>query len=360
MSKPNAATPSTPNAIDRALVAEGDATDVTTADIRSALGMPPAGTKPSAEDNDDPASELSPEEQAAAQAELDNDADLDGAEPLAAEPAATENEPAAPAATPSAELTALQTKLDEATAATFARETELAAAREKLAAFEAESTTRTDAGVLDTITDLDSLAAQRSRFVNLYSWAVKHADGGSLPDGKGGELELSREEVANLQADAYTLVQDGIPKREVFLRAAAAREADALNAYPWIKETTRGIGAEAAKLLASAPALRRLPEAKLLAADSVIGARLRAAGVVLDEATLTKIIAAHTKPAAGAKPAALSMPPRVPPASPSRPGVVPPRTRGNESAVRAAAQAMQRTRGSQQSIEASIAAKLAG
>jgi len=359
MSKPKpAAFSPAPAAVDSVLAAEGDAGDVTTADIRAALGLPAAGTKPAAEDADS-ASNLTAEEQDAAQAELDTEADSAADEALADEPTAAEDEPAAPvAATPSAELTALQAKLDEATAARKARETDLATLREKLATFESESATRTDAGVLDTIADLDTLAAQRTRFVNLYSWAVKHADGGALPDGKGGEVELSREEVANLQADAYTLVQDGIPKREAFLRAAAAREADALNAYPWIKETTRGIGAEAAKLLASAPALRRLPEAKLLAADSVIGARLRAAGVVLDEATLAKIIAT-VKPAAGAKPASLAVPPRVPPASPSRPGVVPPRTRGNDSAVRAAAQAMQRTRGSQQSIEASIAAKLA-
>lgn len=368
MSKPNAK-PATPAAsaaapapsakpaqpVDTALAAEGDSQDVTAADIAAALGLKPSST-PAGDD-------LTDEERAAAEAELDaddtaedfpdsSDAGDDAADSAEATPAAAE--PAAP----SAELTAAQAKLAEAEAKAAAAESALAATREKLATFEAESTTRTDAGVLDTITDLDGLAAQRSRFVNLYAWAVKHPDGGALPDGKGGEIELTRDEVANVQAEAFTIVQDGIPKREAFLRAAAAREAEALNAYPWIKETTRGIGAEAAKLLNDAPALRRLPEAKLIAADSVIGARLRAAGVTVDEATLTKMIAA-AKPTAAGKPAALSTPPRVPPASPARPGVLPPRSRGNESAVRAAAQNMQRSRGSEESIAASIAAKLA-
>lgn len=356
MSKPKAsapAAPSTPTApsapVDAALAAEGDSQDVTAADIAAALGLPTPGAKPAADADE---SDLTAEEQAAAEAEL-------AADPAAEDDAADSDEDAAPAAeepaTPSADLTALQAKLSEADAKATAAEAAATALREKLATFEAESTTRTDAGVLDTVTDLDGLAAQRSRFVNLYAWAVKHADGGALPDGKGGEIELSREEVANLQADTFTLVHDAVPKREAFLRAQAAREADALNAYPWIKETARGIGADAAKLLASAPALRRLPDAKLIAADSVIGARLRAAGVSLDEAMIAKIIATHK----AGKPAALSTPPRVPPASPSRPGVIPPRTRGNESAVRAAAQAMKTSRGSEDSIAASIAAKLA-
>ncbi len=335
-------TPATP--VDPSLASEGDSTAVTTADIRAALGI----QDPAPASADD--LPLTDEEQAAAEAELAADEEPAGeADEEPAEPAA-EAEPA------SADLTALQAKVAAAEAARLASEGDLATSRERLAAYEAESAARTDAGVLDTVTDLESLATQRTRFVNLYAWAIKHPDGGALPDGKGGEVELSREEVAGLQADAYTLVQDGIPRREAFLRAAATREAEALNAYPWIKETSRGIGADAAKLLASAPALRRLPEAKLLAADSVIGARLRAAGIVLDESTLAKIIATVAKPAG--KAAISASPARVPPASPSRAGILPPRTRGNESAVKAAAEQMQRTRGSVQSIEASILAKL--
>jgi hypothetical protein len=345
-----------------ALAAEGDPSEVTTLDIRAALGLPAAGAAADTEDDaaplptaadtagdtDSDDAALTDEEQAAAEAEL----------ATAASPEPFDEDTAAPAEAPAADP-ALTAKI-------AALETETAGLREKLAAREAAdaNTLTPSPAAVEAITDPEALNNYRARMVNLYAWAVQHADGGEIADAKGGTVSLSREEVAAIQAEAFTQVHQHIPARERYLSESSQRERDALNTYPWLKETSRGLGAEAAALLQKAPALRRLPEHKLLAADAALGARLRTSGVTFDEATLTRMLAAAkgeaTRAAAGQGNTVNGRPvaPRTPPSSPSRPGVVPPRTRTNAAAVQAAQKAVARSGGSVQSLAASIAAKL--
>lgn len=348
-----------------ALAAEGDPSEVTTLDIRAALGLPAAGAAAGTEDDDAPLptaadsagdtdsddDALTAEEQAAAEAELAGD-------DSAAEPAAEPEPAATPAEAPAADPTL--------TAKLAALKTEAAALREKLAAREAaEANTLTPSpAAVEAITDPEALNNYRARMVNLYAWAVQHPDGGEIADAKGGTVSLSREEVAAIQAEAFTQVHQHIPARERYLSEASQRERDALNTYPWLKETSRGLGAEAAALLQKAPALRRLPEHKLLAADAALGARLRTSGVALDEATLTRMLAAAkgeaSRIAAGQGSTANGRPlaQRTPPSAPARAGVVPPRTRTNAAAVQAAKKGLTRSGGNVQSLAASIAAKL--
>lgn len=360
---PSAAAPSVP--VDAALIAEGNPDDVTAADIRAALGLPPAGA-PAADDADDAGDEdLSPEERSAAEAELaadddteasgeEADADDDAAAP-AAEASAPAEEPAAAPVADDAAAKELQAKLTAA-------ENEAAALRERLAAREAADAGRTDPQVLEGITDFEGLAKLRKQAVDTYTWAIRHPEGAEIPDGKGGTVTFTREQMLATAAEAFATVHERIPGREAYLRDAAAREGEALNAYPWLKETARGLGAEAAKILSAAPGLRRAPEHKLIAADAALGARLRSAGITVNDTTLTRMIEAAkaAQPAAAtttaARPAATA--PRVPPSAPRAAGVVPPRTRGNEVAVRAAQKRLASGGGKLTDLTASIAAKL--
>lgn len=258
----------------------------------------------------------------------------------------------------------LQQRIDELTGARKAAEGQVAQLRERLATYEAHESGALAEGPLDTITDLAALDKLDQRTASLHEWALRNPDGGKLPDGKGGETEFTREEVAHINASTHTRATRDIPARRQWLQARGLHDAEAVKSYPWLKDTAKGDGAIIQKVLESNPRLlTALPNIRLVAANALIGERLRSAGIVVDDALIQRLVKEKggKQPAAGAKPAATASRPAIAPRAPAAPGrasVQPARRPAGAAESRAADKRFQQSSGSVDDVAASIAAKL--
>jgi hypothetical protein len=252
-------------------------------------------------------------------------------------------------------------------------ESQLAQLREQLAAAKQE---RPDPlNPFATIDDPQDLQAAERRERAVFRWALENEhnpDGADMLDEKGQKVHFEPEEIRRIKLNTYDILNQVEPRRE-FLREKAAREQSAAEVYPWLRSIKDGPGAEVQKLIEDRPYLRQSPDYKLLAADAVVGARLRAAGVKLDEKSLASLakgkplaaVAGKTVAASGVAELAKSRSTPVPgqspvrrtAPSPARPGTLPARITGREAAVRHAGKALT-TNGDLDSVSNSIAAKL--
>lgn len=253
-------------------------------------------------------------------------------------------------------------------------ETRLAELREQLAA---ASQSRPDPlNPFATIDSSQDLAAAEKRERAIFRWALENEhnpDGADMLDEKGQKVHFEPEEIRRIKLNTYDILNQVEPRRE-FLREKAAREQAATEVYPWLRSIKDGPGAEVQKLVEDRPYLRQSPDYKLLAADAVVGARLRAAGVKLDEKSLASLakgkplaaVAGKTAVAASgvaelAKSRSTPVPGQAPvrrtAPSPARPGTLPARITGREAAVRQAGKALTAS-GDLDAVSNSIAAKL--
>ena len=268
-----------------------------------------------------------------------------------------ESEPAAEAAPepkPSAEPEqkphdGVQRRIDELTAARRTAEAEVATLRERLAA--AESGSRQTGTGLDMVNDLPTLERERDALLDLHEWVAANPEGGQF-NGR----EISGEDARRISANVLRVLTRDLPAREKWLLARDQEEQQARTVYPWLADSSAGLGAEVSAKLQAVPGLQKLsPGYRLLAADALVGERLRAAGVKVTPEWLAK-------QAAGAKsaPASTRVPvaPARPPMAPGKPGVLPPRSGEREISVKHARARMLREAGSVGSLADVIAANL--
>ncbi len=264
--------------------------------------------------------------------------------------------------------TGFQKRIDELTAAKGDAERQVAELREQLAAANARPVDPLNPfALVDNQADLDAAVEREEQF---YEWTLAHEgmiDGADLSDGKGGSVHFEPDQIRQMKVNTYRILRTADKRRE-FLREKATRDATAAEVYPWLRATKEGPGAEVTQLVEARPYLRQSPDYRLLAADAVVGAKLRAAGVRLDEKGLAALLkgkaAIAPRGTAPAGAAALAIgrtttPPirRLAP-SPGRPGVLPPKVHGREAAARVAGKAIQASDGDLGSVSDSIAAKL--
>ena len=272
-------------------------------------------------------------------------------------PQGEESEPAAEAAPepkPSAEPEqkpheGMQRRIDELTAARRTAEAEAAKLRERLAA--AESGSRQTGTGLDVVNDLPTLERERDALLDLHEWVAANPEGGQF-NGR----EISADDARRISANVLRVLTRDLPAREKWLLARDKEEQQARTVYPWLADSSAGLGAEVSAKLQAVPGLQKLaPGYRLLAADAVVGARLRAAGVKVTPEWLEKV-------AAGAKPAPAAsrsvVPSTRPPMAPGKPGVMPPRNGEHEISVKHARARMLREAGSVGSLADVIAASL--
>jgi hypothetical protein len=150
-----------------------------------------------------------------------------------------------------------------------------------------------------------------------------------------------------------------------------SRDAEAVAVYPWLRSTKEGLGAEVQSAIEARPYLRQSPDYRTFAADAVLGAKLRASGLKLDERGLAALLkgrplrasAAPGQPGIAGAAAVATIragqpaPVRRLAPSPARPGSLPPKLSGREAVVRQASRALANGGGSIASVEESIAAK---
>jgi hypothetical protein len=167
--------------------------------------------------------------------------------------------------------------------------------------------------------DAAELDARARTLSNLHAWTIRNEDGARL-----GETDLTRSQVLELRARTYETLYHEIPDRRAHLAAAARAEAEAITAYPGLKDANAELAKATAALLRSHPSLANDPAARLLAADAAAGRLAR----------LGTPSTARPATAPAAAPARVQ-PPRAP-ASAARPGVLPPRSTPSSNALKSA------------------------
>lgn len=258
----------------------------------------------------------------------------------------------------------LQARINELTARAKGAEEQLAAANERLAAYRARDDGRLTPDVLDHVETPEDLAGAQQRYSALLQWAIRNPDGGKL-----GEREYDAEQVRELHAEVQTLMTEAIPARREFLANRSKADAAAISFYPWLKDTGKGAAAMVHKAIEEIPAIRRLPNYRMLAADAFVGQVLRSNGVSMTDSLLSKIVAlVKTEQSqqgkgktAAAKPQGQAQrkgPAARPPAAPARAGALPPRQTPRAAAAKAAGQRLRTSTGSEDDLAASIANKL--
>lgn len=327
-----------PTSPDSATAPESDDADAT--------ALTGDATAPAEEGNADAAEATPPADDAAAPGDA---ASAAGAEP---------DNPATTTAD-KAPVEAVQARINELTAARKSAEEEAARLREQLAARDARDAGRLDPGALAEIDDPAKLAERKAQWSKLNAWAARHlnADEATL-----GDKTYSRDQVAEMFAQTSELLTTAAPAREQFLAQRAQVESYVAQAYPWAADIHKGDGAVLQREFEKLPALRLLPNGRLLAADAFVGGALRNAGITVDARLIERLKAEQTKakPTTAARPATAGAAPvrRLPPSAPARPGTLPPRTPPTQAVRKAALQRLERDSGSTRALEDAIAAAL--
>lgn len=332
--------------------------DITASEVEAVLGLRSEGKKSKGESDEDsesesaeqsaekeveseegkPAGESDEEAKPEGEGEAEQSGDVEETPEAKAEREAAEAEAAAVEAEAKlkeaekgekepAEKTGLQKRIDELTARSKEAEDRLAKANERLAAIEAEQSGRYDPGVLEHIDSAEELAKHRQQIIALRQKLLRNPNGLTLPDpnDKTKTVEYDQAGVADMLAQTETLVLDAIPARERFLIERQKFDAAAVDAYPWMKDTRQGAGAQVQQVIEKNPTLRRLgPNYRLIAADALIGQMVREHGIQVTPQLLERLAKEVTAKKAPASVAA-AQPRRIPPPAPSRAGVIPPR-----------------------------------
>jgi hypothetical protein len=292
-----------------------------------------------ADDDTDPAPEAADDEAAAD----DND------EAAPEEPAADDAEPAPEAgddedAALRAKFTPQQQKvLDKIIGKKAAKLQELRAQLEPLtqraAALEQENASlkqglpppaATAESPLADVASESELAAREQNAIKLKRWLTSHRDGGEMPDGKGGTVEISAERRDELLGEVDELLTYQAPARRQFLAARRQFDGQLRQIYPPLADPKHpaSIQVDSALRMYGGRRIDDIPEAKLLIADAIFGMQTRMAQA-----------AAKAAPPAS-KPAALAAtgktPPPKAPATPGAtrvPGRVAPRVKAKAAAL---------------------------
>lgn len=257
----------------------------------------------------------------------------------------------------------VQTRINELTAARRSAEERVAALTEQLASYQARDAGRFEPDVLETIDDPATLDRQKTQWSQLHRWAAQNL---TAPEAKLGEKVYSTEEVGAIFAQTSQLLTEAAPKRAAYLAERAHFDHATAQIYPWAADTKSGDGAALHRALTTIPELRRLPNGRLIAADSLVGLKLRDAGIRVDDTLIERLAKEQARTAkttsAPAARAATSAPVapvrRLPPSAPARPGSVPPRIHGRDAAKQATLKRVNQGNASEDEIAASIAAIL--
>jgi hypothetical protein len=359
-----------------------DPETVDESDILSALGVPSEPPQAKDDEGNDGEVVVDPPKDPNAPAELEADAELpaetdepsgdddktdpnkDDTDDAAAEVETDEAEEVDPEKEPEVKPpSASQKRINELSARSKSAEASLAKAQERLASFEAETSGRLDAGVLEHFETADALAKQRSQVVALHQRLLRNPQGIELPDAtdKTKIVSYDSDGVAELLSQTAWLLHEGIPKQEQYIAKRDQYNASAETQYPWLNDSRTEQGAKVQAVLTANPGLKRIgPNYRLIAADALIGQTLREAGVAVTPKLIAQLKAGTTVAAAG-KPVTTTTAPRprvIPPAAPARAGTIPVRQSVRESAGTAADKRLSKGKGSVNDLAASIAARL--
>lgn len=344
--------------------------EITTADIAAVLNPRSDGQPANPDDESDSPEPATPENEDTPPAEPASEEETETAEesqsaetPPSGEEDEDPDSPTEPEAKPK---TGLQSRIDELTAEKKTAQSEVARLREQVAAMGAANTGSYQPATLEGIDSRADLTAYRQKQLQLHQWALANQDGATLKGADGNEVEYDRDQIAQIRAETFGILNDALPTREQYLTQREQLDQSAYESYPWLKDTAKGDGAAVQQAIEAIPQLRSNPAYRLIAANAYTGEKLRRAGITVDDALIEQLKArqqqdtssAKAKPSTSpAKSAVAPKPPQRAPSAPGRAGVVPPRSSSN-SDQRTAVERMKRSHGSEDDLTLSIASKL--
>jgi len=188
--------------------------------------------------------------------------------------------------------------------------------------------------------DAAELDARARTLSNLHAWTLRNEDGARLVD-----QDLTRAQVLELRARTYETLYHEIPDRRAHLSAAAKAEAEAITAYPGLKDQNSELAKATASILRSHPSMANDPAARLLAAEAAAGRLARLGSKLPAPSSIAPSSAVRQQP------------PRAP-ASAARPGVLPPRSTPSTSALKSATERARSSGGRLDDIASLIAAQM--
>lgn len=171
---------------------------------------------------------------------------------------------------------------------------------------------------LADVSDEDALAKAEESYRAAKRWARLHPDGGTIVDGQGKEIEVSREKALQMLTDAEEMLETHIPARREFLRNDRHLSTEAEQDYPWLKQKTSAGYVAVQRMLTvyGNTRLRDIPGIRGSLADLFVGSVIRsnqkqkapqgAAAAAQGAAKKTAVPRAPATPAGGARPPKVS------------------------------------------------------
>jgi hypothetical protein len=148
---------------------------------------------------------------------------------------------------------------------------------------------------------MEALDAEVTQARQMIAWAIDHADGADeIPDGKGGAISYSAQQIARMKAQAEAVLTLHAPARREYLKAHSTHAAEARKTFPALYKDGTPEKQFALSILARVPELAKSPDYELL-----LGYMARGRQLSLDEASGVQYV--KLKPKAD-RPAAQQLP----------------------------------------------------
>lgn len=194
----------------------------------------------------------------------------------------------------------------EATEALTASESRAAALEAKLAERQAEPASSAEDPFSD-VEDLAGIGAARERLLKQMHFAMENLDGYTANKGTDQEREYSAAEMRVWHAELTRRLHVDLPQRENLVRQSAEFDALTKAVYPDLYKPGTALHSAFLQAKRQIPGLARLPNAKLVVGDALIGQLVRSGQLKAVPAEAPKPAAAAKatagKPAKGKKPA---------------------------------------------------------
>jgi hypothetical protein len=162
---------------------------------------------------------------------------------------------------------------------------------------------------VDRVPQVAKLNERLASLNEMVAWCRKNPDGGEVPDGKGGMVEIDAETAArareNAEAERAELTAERAALRTQFRQRAEQDrqqfDAVAKTEYPWTADESSPEFKEASVIFRVMPQLRDLPSARLAMADWYAGKKAREAKAAAQQGKGKATVPA-TKPKPAAEP----------------------------------------------------------
>lgn len=125
---------------------------------------------------------------------------------------------------------------------------------------------------LQSQVEVDSAFAEARK---VRRWCEENADGATVKDKVGKEIEYSSEDVRRIKLNVLDALEEHLPKQLKYVNTRSQIDPMAESEYQWWKDRTSREYAVAQNMLTAFPELRKFPDYKMVIGDYIRGAAQR-------------------------------------------------------------------------------------